>query len=81
MNGSDVEVETNHPLPMRGGLTVDVYIPKGILKEPSGLAKFMQFMGSNPAVFLPLITLIVMFVLWWYRGRDPDSGMSVAPYV
>src|SRR5258706_3235142 len=34
VDGSSVEFETNSPLPMRGGLTIDVYIPKGILKEP-----------------------------------------------
>jgi uncharacterized membrane protein len=64
---------------MRGGLTVDVYIPKGILKEPGRLVKLFWFIGSNPAVFLPLVTLAVMFVLWLYKGRDPNPGMSVAP--
>jgi len=33
VEGSNVEFETTNPLPMRGGLTIDVYIPKGILKE------------------------------------------------
>jgi hypothetical protein len=79
VQGSDVEFETNNPLPMRGGLTIDVYIPKGILKEPGRLIKLFWFMGGNPAVFLPLVTLAVMLVLWWYKGRDPDPGMSVAP--
>jgi uncharacterized membrane protein YgcG len=79
VNGADVEVETNHPLPMRAGLTVDVYIPKGILKEPGAFTKVLWFVGSNPAVLMPLVTLLVMAVLWWYKGRDPDPGMSVAP--
>lgn len=79
VQGSNVDVETTNPLPMRGGLTVDVYIPKGILKEPSGFTKLLWFIGSNAAVFLPLVTLAVMFALWWYAGRDPDPGMSVAP--
>ena len=77
--GSEALFETNNPLPMRGGLTIDVYIPKDILKEPSALTKFFWFLGGNPAVFLPLVTLAVMFTLWWYKGRDPDPGMSVAP--
>jgi len=79
VNGADVEFETNHALPMRGGMTIDVYIPKGILKEPGALTKLFWFVGSNAAVFLPLVTLAVMFGLWWYAGRDPDPGMSVAP--
>ena len=77
--GANVEFETNNPLPMRGGMTIDVYIPKGILKAPSGLTKFFWFIAANPAVFLPLVTLAVMLVLWWYKGRDPNPGMSVAP--
>ena len=79
VNGSDVEFATNSPLPMRGGMTIDIYIPKGILREPGRLTKFFWFLGGNPAVFLPLVTFAVMFALWRYKGRDPDSGMSVAP--
>src|SRR5258708_6125214 len=78
VNGAEVEVETNHPLPMRGGLTVDVYIPKGILKEPGAFTKFLWFLGSNPAVFLPVVTFAVMFMLWWDRRRDAYPGMSGA---
>ncbi len=37
VQGSHVEFETTNPLPMRGGLTVDVYVPKGILREPGPL--------------------------------------------
>jgi len=77
--GADAEFATNSPLPMRGGLTIDVYIPKGILKAPGAITKFLWFIGGNPIVFLPLVTLVVMFALWWTVGRDPDPGMSVAP--
>jgi uncharacterized membrane protein len=79
VNGADAQFETNNPLPMRGGMTIDVFIPKGILKEPSALTKFFWFVSGNPIVFLPLVTLAVMFVLWWFKGRDPDPGVSVAP--
>ncbi len=79
VEGADASFETNNSLPMRGGLTIDIYIPKGILAEPSGFTRFLWFLGGNPVVFLPLVTLIVMFSLWWTMGRDPDPGMSVAP--
>jgi Predicted membrane protein (DUF2207) N-terminal domain/Predicted membrane protein (DUF2207) C-terminal domain len=79
VNGSDVTFATTSPLPMRGGLTIDVYLPKGILRQPSSFTLFLWFIGSNPIVFLPFVTLGVMFVLWWYKGRDPDPGESVAP--
>ena len=25
------------------------------------------------------VTLAVMFPLWWFKGRDPDPGISIAP--
>jgi len=79
VKGADVMFETTNPLPMRGGLTIDIYIPKGVLKEPGALTKLFWFLGSNPIVFLPLLTLAVMFGLWHTVGKDPEPGMSVAP--
>jgi uncharacterized membrane protein len=77
--GPEAVFETSNPLPMRGGLTIDVYLPKDILKEPGALTKFFWFVAGNPIVFLPLVTLLAMFTLWWLKGRDPDPGVSVAP--
>jgi uncharacterized membrane protein YgcG len=79
VKGADVLSETTQPLSMRGGLTIDIYIPQGILKPPSALTKLGWFLGSNPILFLPLFTLAVMFTLWYSVGRDPDPGVSVAP--
>ena len=79
IDGAEAQFETSNPLPMRGGLTIDVYLPKDILREPSVVTKFFWFLGGNPVVFLPLVTLVGMFTLWWYKGRDPDAGLSVAP--
>ena len=79
VDGSEAQFATSNPLPMRGGLTIDVYIPKDILTEPGTLTNFFWFLGGNPIVFLPLVTFAGMFALWWYKGRDPDAGISVAP--
>jgi uncharacterized membrane protein YgcG len=79
VRSASASFETNNPLPMRGGMTIDIFIPKGIFKEPGGFTRFMWFVGSNPVVFLPFWTFAVMFTLWWYKGRDPDPGLSIAP--
>jgi hypothetical protein len=79
VNGADAEFETNRVLPMRGGMTIDIYLPKDILQAPGALTKLVWFLGGNPIVLLPFATLAGMFALWWYKGRDPDPGMSVAP--
>lgn len=79
VDGAVITAESTGPLPARGGLTVDVYIPQGILHAPSGLAKFGRFVRSNPILTLPLWAFAVMFSLWWFKGRDPSAGLSVAP--
>ena len=79
INGADAEFETTNPLPIRGGMTIDVYVAKGLLSQPSELTRLGWFLGSNPIVFLPFVTFALMFALWWHAGRDPDPGMSVAP--
>ncbi len=76
---ASVFFETTNPLPMRGGLTIDIAIPKGILKAPGAFTKLGWFIGSNPIVFLPLFAFLVMFGAWRLWGRDPDPGRSVAP--
>jgi hypothetical protein len=79
VKGADVLFETTQPLRMRGGVTIDIYIPQGVLKPPSALTRFGWFLSSNPILFLPLFTLAAMFALWYSVGRDPDPGVSVAP--
>ena len=79
IDAADAEFETNGPLPMRGGMTIDVFVPKGVFSQPGVLTKLVWFIGGNAVIFLPLVTLALMFTLWWYKGRDPDPGMSVAP--
>lgn len=79
VEGAVVTSEATAPLPARGGLTVDVYIPQGILHAPGALTRVGRFIRSNPVLSLPLWALAVMFTLWWYKGRDPDAGLSVAP--
>ncbi|HXZ81265.1 MAG TPA: DUF2207 domain-containing protein [Terriglobales bacterium] len=76
---SRVNFETTNPLPMRGGLTIDVYIPKGILHQPNSLTRAWWFLKANPVLLVPFWTFAVMFLLWYYKGRDPDPGISVAP--
>jgi uncharacterized membrane protein len=79
VSGSNATFETTRPLTMRGGMTIDVFIPKDVLREPSSLTRGIWFLESNPIVFLAPWAFVVMFGLWWLKGRDPDPGISVAP--
>ena len=79
VRNNTVLVESNNPLSMRGGLTADVYISKGVLTQPSKGTQAMWFLRSNPIVLLPLWAFVVMFFFWWTKGRDPHPDISVAP--
>ncbi|HXW15277.1 MAG TPA: DUF2207 domain-containing protein [Terriglobia bacterium] len=79
VTGPAVACETSQPLPMHGGLTIDVYVPQGILHAPGSLTRAWWFLRSNPVLTFPVWAFVVMFTLWWLKGRDPDPGMSVAP--
>ena len=79
VEGAVVGFESRRRLGEREGLTLDVYIPKGLLHEPGLLTKIGWFLRSNSIVTLPLWAFVVMFAFWWTKGRDPDPGMSVAP--
>ena len=79
IDGATVNVESRNPLEMHEGLTVDMALNKGVLHQPSSLTYAIWFARSNPALLIPLWTFVVMFVMWRAFGRDPDSGLSVAP--
>ena len=79
IDGSRVDFISDNPLSMREGMTIDVYIPKGIINQPSFLSLALAFIRGNVILLLPLLTLAVMFTTWYLVGRDPDPGLSVAP--
>ena len=77
--GRNVTVQTSNPLSAHAGLTADVFIPQGVLEQPSGFTKTLWLVESNPIALLPVVAFAVMFPLWWVKGRDPKAGISVAP--
>jgi len=62
------------------GLTIDVAIPRSLLpiSPPTFAQNLARFLWDNKLALLPIVTLIVMFVLWYRLGRDPRKGV-IAP--
>ena len=56
---------------MEQGLTVVVGFPKGIVSQPTAWQIVLKIIMDNPILGLPLLVLIVMFLLWYKKGRDP----------
>jgi uncharacterized membrane protein YgcG len=78
--GNGVEVRTREPLRLHEGLTVAVAFDKGFVHEPSAADKVALFFRSNWPLGLPLATFVVMFYLWWTKGRDPRLRPIAAQY-
>jgi hypothetical protein len=78
--GSNVDVRTTRPLEFREGLTVVAGWDKGFVRVPSSGEKFAQFMASNWALGAPVVAFLVMFWLWFTRGRDPRVGSIAVQY-
>jgi len=78
--GTGVDVRTTAPLGIHEGLTVAVAFDKGIVHEPSSFARFFLYLRSNWPLGLPIAAFILMFWLWWTRGRDPRLRPIAAQY-
>jgi hypothetical protein len=78
--GNGVEVRTRQPLRIHEGLTVGVAFDKGFVHEPTAADKAGLFLRSNWPLFAPMLAFIIMFYLWWTRGRDPRLRPIAAQY-
>lgn len=70
---------THGSLGAREGLTVVVALPKGVLAEPSKLARLLSRASDylNVWAVLPLLALFGMSHAWRTRGRDPRGGAAI----
>ncbi len=73
-------VETQRPLAQREGLSVTLWLPKGVLQEPSRAEKLLDRASDylGPWLALPLVVFTAMFGIWRTQGRDPVIGAAVA---
>lgn len=63
------------------GMSIVVRFPKGSIREPSGTEKALAFFADNWGFGLPLITLVVLIILFRRYGRDPRGrGTIIAEY-
>lgn len=71
-----IEVKTNTLLYSYAGLTIVVGFPKGTIDYPSQTTLLLWFLQDNWGYSLPLITLALMTLYWYYNGRDPQANRS-----
>ncbi|HKM83099.1 MAG TPA: DUF2207 domain-containing protein [Candidatus Acidoferrum sp.] len=78
--GTGVDVTTTASLGIHEGLTIAVAFDKGAVHEPTAGDKFLLYLRSNWAFFLPIVAFVLMFWLWWTKGRDPRLRPITAQY-
>jgi hypothetical protein len=78
--GNSAGVHTRVPLRFHEGLTVAVAFDKGFVRAPTAFDQALLFIRSNWPLLLPVAAFVIMFYLWWTRGRDPRRRSIVAQY-
>lgn len=78
--GSNVDIQTQRPLAFHEGLTIVAGWDKGFVHEPPGSDKAVQFLESNWPLLIPVTAFLLMFWLWYTRGREPRVGAIAVQY-
>lgn len=73
-----VTIRSDYPLGPREGLTVAVKWNKGGVQRPSYQKQIMWWLQDNGFYGIPVIVFILMYGLWYQKGRDPKTGNSIA---
>lgn len=72
---------TTRPLPPKAGMTVAVAFPKGVVPEPSALARLLGDPLTAIISVVGALATLVYFLYAWYRvGRDPPLGPIIPVY-
>ncbi|HTU35919.1 MAG TPA: DUF2207 domain-containing protein [Candidatus Acidoferrum sp.] len=81
VNANLVQVYSSTPLGYRQGLTVVVGFDKGLVHQPTLSERIGQFLRSNwPLLVFPIGAFLIMFWVWWTRGRDPQHDAITVQY-
>ena len=78
--GNGTEIRTRGALGIHEGLTIAVAFDKGFVHQPGAAEKAALFFRSNWPLVAPMFAFVVMFYLWWTRGRDPRLRPIAAQY-
>jgi uncharacterized membrane protein YgcG len=74
-----VSFATDRALRPQEGLTIAVWLPKGVLVQPTALERLLSRLGDylSAWILLPLGALLALSHLWRSRGRDPGGRDAI----
>lgn len=80
VNGNNINFSQSK-LSAGEGMTVAVGFPKNLVNKPGRTELFLETLKDNWILFLPLAVFIILFYLWYTRGRDPAGrGTIIAQF-
>ncbi|HEX5137343.1 MAG TPA: DUF2207 domain-containing protein [Planctomycetota bacterium] len=74
-----VRIATKAPLGSYEGLTIVVGFPLGHVQHPGRILEAWWIAQANWGALLPLALAVLMFVLWYGRGRDSLEFATIVP--
>lgn len=74
---SEADFLTENVLYMNEGLTIVVGWPVGFIQRPNLWQKILWILADNWSFLVPIISFIVLFVLWYRNGRDAAKSFTV----
>lgn len=81
ISGNLVQVQATASLGYHEGLTVVIGFDKGLVHPPALSQKIALFLRSNwPLLLFPIAAFLIMFWIWWTRGRDPQHDAITVQY-
>lgn len=72
--GNSIFYETTAQLNSYEGLTIVAGLPKGYLEAPPALQQLAWTLADNWGYFIPIFTFLLLYYLWWTRGRDDKTS-------
>jgi len=81
VSGNILEYKSTRIYSPGEGMTIVAGWPKGITEKPSFWQSILYTAKDNWTLFVPIIVFVLMFRMWWKKGRDPKGrGTIIAQY-
>jgi uncharacterized membrane protein YgcG len=78
--GARAVFKTTRLLDLEEGLTIVVGLPAGLIVAPTLMEKIGMLLADNWIMLLPFAVFLIMFLLWFFTGRDPKLGVIIPLY-
>lgn len=76
---NSVQIFASRPLNAGEGLTIVAAFPEGLIAEPTLKEQIMRVLSDNWILGLPLVVFVIMFYVWYKKGREPKGRGTIVP--